>query len=77
MKKGENNMKSSEFKWWYEEAKKGGDVVNDSTFLVAGYFWINLTEKQIKRMADLMIDQGAKVKDGWIELANGLRIKAQ
>ena len=69
-------MTNSEFKWWYNEAKKGGNVVNDSTFLAAGYFWINLTERQIKKMADLMISQGAEVKDGWIELVNGLRIKA-
>lgn len=68
-------MRATEFKQWYEMAQKGGDVVNDSTFLVAGYFWINLTEKQTQKMSSLMVKQGAQVVDGWVELANGLRIR--
>jgi hypothetical protein len=69
-------MKATEFKQWYEMAKQSKKITSDSTFLVAGYFWINLTEKQLQKMAALMIEQGAEVVDGWIELDNGLRIKA-
>jgi hypothetical protein len=51
-------------------------IKEDDFFNVAGYFWTNLTEKQVGQMLDLMDEQGEKPNaDGWYQLRNGLRIK--
>ena len=66
-------MKTTEFKKYYNKAKET-KVQEDPLFLSAGYFWINLTEKQQSKMVDLLIKQGATIEDGGIYLANGLKI---
>lgn len=52
-------MKISDFKNVYEQAKKT-IIVEDTFFICAGWFWINLTETQHTKMYDLMVQQGAK-----------------
>ena len=69
-------MKTNLFNEHYDRAKTV-KIQKDSFFNSAGYFWVGLTEKQLKKMTDLMKEQGAKVEDGWISLENGFQIKAR
>lgn len=69
-------MKTSEFNKIYKKAKIL-NIYNDSFFNMAGFFWINLTDNQLKKMYELLLLQGNKEKtfvNGkiGIELKNGL-----
>lgn len=70
-------MKTAEFKKVYGYGRTV-DIVNDDFFNVAGYFWLNLTLRQITMMYTAMVCQGnpTKVDDRgeYIELRNGCRI---
>ena len=66
-------MKNSDFNTWLVLAKKE-NIVDSDIFNSAGYFWINLTDRQLKTMYNLMKSQGAKENEHGISLINGLRI---
>lgn len=70
-------MKVTEFNQIYDTAKKV-NIVNDSWFNCMGWFWINLTDKQLKKMYSLMLEQGAEEEiennKTFIKLKNGLII---
>ncbi len=66
-------MHTSEFKKAFERAKSV-NIVNDDLFNCAGWFWINLTELQHKKMYGLLISQGNIPQNGEIKLKNGLGI---
>jgi len=68
-------MLNQEFAKYLKRAKKV-DIVSDDLFNVAGYFWINLTDRQGKIMYNLMISQGAVEIGNMIRLKNGLGIIA-
>lgn len=74
-------MKRADFNKAYEAAKTV-KVENDQWFNCMGWFWINLTDKQLTKMAELMIEQGSKIHEstipGWshcVHLQNGMKIK--
>ena len=71
-------MKNCEFNKAYERAKKV-DIVNDAWFNYAGFFWINLTQRQHDKMVVLLLQQGAKPEpwrdELWIKLKDGLRLR--
>jgi hypothetical protein len=52
-------MKTNEFNKIFQYAK-GVNVVNDDMLNCAGWFWINLTEIQHKKMYKLLLLQGAQ-----------------
>lgn len=53
-------MKAADFNKAYE-AGKGCNIQTNEWFNCAGWFWINLTDKQHAKMIQLMIAQGAEV----------------
>lgn len=70
-------MKQHDFKSVYRYARTV-DIVNDDYFNVAGYFWLNLTLRQVNYMYTAMVSQGNTEKvderGRYIELRNGCRI---
>ena len=52
-------MKTSDFNKYYEYAK-GVNVVNDDWLNCMGWFWLNCTPRQLRKMYDLMLLQGAE-----------------
>ena len=71
-------MKIKEFNLAYEKAKEV-DVVTNDWFCYMTWFWMNLTNKQLHKMYDLMLTQGAEEKvekdSKYIILKSGLMIK--
>lgn len=70
-------MKVKEFNEAYKLAQTV-NVVEDVWFNMSGWFWMQLTEKQLKKMYELMLEQGA-LESVWngrtsIQLKNGLRV---
>ena len=74
-------MKTADFNKAYEYALRV-NVCSDDWFNTAGWFWINLTDKQLSKMVSLLIAQGAEVKEsgytGWnhmVTLQNGVGLR--
>lgn len=67
-------MRGKDFEGWYKTGVKEKSIVESSLFGHAGYFWMSLTQIQLKRMYKLMLEQGAVEKDGGIELKSGLKV---
>lgn len=72
-------MKTADFNKCYDVATRR-NVETDEWFNCAGFFWLNLTDRQLHKMCELLKAQQCKtvVVDGrtWFELQNGLRIKS-
>jgi hypothetical protein len=68
-------MKTSEFNAYYRTAIES-NVVESDLFNCAGYFWINLTLSQHRKMYDLLIKQGNKEVSGGVSLRNGIKINS-
>ena len=67
-------MKTKDFKVIYENAKKV-DIKHNEWFNVAGWFWLNLTDKQLQKMWDLLLEQNHLCKGTkHITLSNGVKI---
>lgn len=67
-------MKASDFKIIYEQAKKV-DIKHNEYFNYAGWFWINLTPTQHRKMWELLVAQNHLCKGTrYVTLANGLQI---
>ena len=47
-------MDRANFKKWYKSGEMCGNIVKSDLFNCAGYFWINLTSKQLDAMYKLM-----------------------
>ena len=67
-------MDRANFKKWYKSGEMCGNIVKSDLFNCAGYFWINLTSKQLDAMYKLMKAQGAVETEEGISLENGIRI---
>lgn len=68
-------MKTYFFNSRYNYAKTV-QIAKDDYFCTAGYFWLNLTQKQMDKMYDLMIQQGATPdENGRVYTENGIGIK--
>ena len=52
-------MKVADFNKIYEYAKTV-DVLNDGWFNTMGWFWLQLTDRQLKKMYNLLLEQGAQ-----------------
>ena len=70
-------MRNIDFKNFYEKAQKT-TIVDDNDFNSNGWVWLCLTERQLIKMFNLMVKQGAIVKNingrDCIELKNGIKI---
>lgn len=53
-------MRTTDFKAYYERAKKEKDLLNDHWLNFSAWFWMNLTELQHKKMYNLLLDRGAE-----------------
>lgn len=68
-------MRKDFFKNAYECAKNC-DIKTNSYFCSAGYFWLDLTQNQLNKMIDLLIEQGCEPdKDGYVSLSSGMKFK--
>lgn len=70
-------MNTAVFNKIYEQAKTV-DIVNNDYLNFAGFFWINLTMLQVRKMYTLMLAQGNQEQQDergrYISLRNGCRI---
>lgn len=71
-------MKTSIFNNWYAKAASC-NIETSELFNCAGFFWMNLTDKQLGKMSKLLKMQHCKVVyfagEEWFELKNGNKIK--
>lgn len=70
-------MKNNIFKASLERAAKV-DIFSDEFFNYAGFWWLDLTERQCVIMIDLMKKQGCPVghdsRGEYVSIKNGMRI---
>jgi CRISPR/Cas system CSM-associated protein Csm2 small subunit len=72
-------MKACDFNKIYEKACQLDDIINNDAINYTGWFWINLTNKQLTKMYNLLVSRGAEEKvdkEGktYINLPNGCYI---